>query len=236
LLDAEAFLQELAQRSRVIVIGGIAVVLHGFQRVTADADIWLEPGPNTSDWAKRLSQPLARYQLSPAKPRGTAASFETVPMADIEGTVEHGRFIRVLGLDRPVDVFRTPNNFETEDFDAVWKHSSELSGGLRLMDEVDLIVTKMNTGRAHDEADMRFLQNKTEQAYRQRLQSCSAEEGAEMLERLPLATLAAFATREAQDETVRLMGRNLLNELCRDGDAYAKELLEEIERHDDARS
>ena len=44
-------------------------------------------------------------------------------------------------------------------------------------------MTEMETGRPHDEADMRFLQLKVENAYRQRIRSCSPSEAAKLFER-----------------------------------------------------
>jgi hypothetical protein len=51
------------------------------------------------------------------------------------------------------------------------------------MEEIDLIVTKQLTNRAHDLTDIRFLQDKIEADYRRRLPGCSADEARQMLAR-----------------------------------------------------
>jgi hypothetical protein len=42
----EQFIEQLAIRARVLMIGGLAVIAHGLSRATKDADIWLEPLDN----------------------------------------------------------------------------------------------------------------------------------------------------------------------------------------------
>jgi hypothetical protein len=40
---AGEFIQELTRDHDVIVIGGLAIIAHGFNRPTKDADVWLDP-------------------------------------------------------------------------------------------------------------------------------------------------------------------------------------------------
>jgi hypothetical protein len=62
------------------------------------------------------------------------------------------------------------------------KGEVERDHGVRLMEAIDLIVTKQLTDRPHDETDIRFLTNKIEAQYRARLRRCSEAEAAAMLD------------------------------------------------------
>jgi hypothetical protein len=48
------FIRDLTQRHRVIVLGGLAVIAHGFSRSTYDEDIWLDPMGSSTEWQVRL--------------------------------------------------------------------------------------------------------------------------------------------------------------------------------------
>ena len=39
----QTFIDSLTSRYRVVVLGGLAVIAHGYSRHTQDADIWLDP-------------------------------------------------------------------------------------------------------------------------------------------------------------------------------------------------
>ena len=97
------------------------------------------------------------------------------------------------------------------------------------MEEVDLIVTKQLTGRAHDETDIRFLEEKIEEAGMHKLRQCNLEEGRKLFDRFTSPTLASFAAREAGAAGVRALGLDLLKALAGDGDPFAEQLLEGIE-------
>ena len=70
------------------------------------------------------------------------------------------RLIRIAGAERPIDVFFVPNEFEAGDFEGVWERGTSIDPGVRLIEAIDLIVTKQLTDRPHDETDIRFLTNK----------------------------------------------------------------------------
>ena len=38
----QTFIDSLTSRYRVVVLGGLAVIAHGYSRHTQDADIWLD--------------------------------------------------------------------------------------------------------------------------------------------------------------------------------------------------
>jgi hypothetical protein len=229
-LKAHEVVTRLARSNRVIVLGGIAVILHGMSRHTKDIDIWLDPLDNEQLWSGALQQVLEAGDLTAARVANDAGRFTPVPVNAIAEAVARDRFIRVLGADRPIDVFRVPNHLAVQDFDEVWERSKELPDGTRLIDEIDLVVTKMETGRPHDEADIRFLQEKIERAYEERLRACSPNEAAAVFERFPMPDIAAFAATEAADPKVRQLGFDLLDNLSAAGDPYAIQLREEVRK------
>jgi hypothetical protein len=46
-ITAQQFIDRLTENHRVVLIGGLAVIGHGYNRPTRDVDIWLE---RYSDW------------------------------------------------------------------------------------------------------------------------------------------------------------------------------------------
>lgn len=53
-MKAHDVVTRLARRSRVIILGGIAVVLHGLHRSTRDVDLWVDPLGDADLWADSL--------------------------------------------------------------------------------------------------------------------------------------------------------------------------------------
>lgn len=77
---AGQFIEELARRHRVLVIGGLAVIAHGFNRPTKDADVWLEQV--CSQFAGLTVHTLPGWRLVAGREIATAA--------------EEGEMVRVL--------------------------------------------------------------------------------------------------------------------------------------------
>ncbi len=50
------FIRDLTQRHRVIVLGGLAVIAHGFSRPTYDGDIRLDPMGSSTEWSGFLEK------------------------------------------------------------------------------------------------------------------------------------------------------------------------------------
>lgn len=53
-VNLDLFIRRLSSEGRVLVLGGLAVIAHGFSRTTKDADVWLEPFASSQDWADHL--------------------------------------------------------------------------------------------------------------------------------------------------------------------------------------
>lgn len=141
--------------ARYIVVGGVAVVLHGHVRLTTDLDliIDLEPGE-----ARRTLQVLVGLGLRPRAP------VDPLDFADRE--VREGwirdkgmrvfTMVDVLGR-REVDIFtETPIPF-----DELWSRSVELdlsSTTVRVASIPDLIYLKRLVGRTIDLTDIENLE------------------------------------------------------------------------------
>ena len=55
--EAVAF---LATKRRIVLLGGMAMILHGLSRNTKDYDIWLDPLPDAQTWAAAIQRLLTR--------------------------------------------------------------------------------------------------------------------------------------------------------------------------------
>lgn len=220
---ADSLIRQFARELRVITLGGVAVISHGLSRNTHDADVWLEPFETSKLWADKVSDILS--QTAQAKPVmiGSWKPFRPEEFAEI---AEAFGVFRVEGLDRPLDVFRKPNQFQPEQFDEVWERGKPLDDGTRLPDVIDLLVTKQDTGRTKDTQDIIYLENLAQEHYLAELPTASAERAVAMLERFLTPAVAEAALHHAS-EPVRLLGRRFLLELAADGDPFAAQIVRE---------
>ncbi len=213
----------LAKEMRVVTLGGIAVISHGLSRNTYDADIWVDPLHSADEWCTRLFPLLTSMKRAQPVMIGTwdSLSWEALPSV-IE---EYGVF-RVNGLERPVDIFRKPNELPIEEFDRVWTMGISLEDGTRIPDVIDLLVTKQDTGRTKDTQDIAFLEAKAEEQYLAELPGASAEKAAAMLSRFFTPKVAETALAHPE-ETIRQLGQRYLLELAADGDPFAAEIVKD---------
>lgn len=140
---------------RYVVVGGVAVNLHGYQRFTKDIDIVIELVP---DQALKALEALKAIGYTPRVP---------VKLADFANPTIRESWIRDKGMivfqmynDKTrmtVDIFvRYPL-----DFDELWTQATqiELQGSsLRIASIDHLIVMKRQAGRAQDLADIEVLE------------------------------------------------------------------------------
>jgi len=140
----DRFVRLLTSHHRVILLGGLAVIGHGLSRSTYDGDIWLEPMVNAETWSAELDRCCRNFgELTLHRlPGWTPVSGDEIITAVMETGI-----IRILGLDCPLDAFRVPNEIEAEDFDAMYSRGTVRSDGSMLPDPLDLLQSKMNTGR-----------------------------------------------------------------------------------------
>lgn len=56
------FVTELTRETRVILLGELAVIGHGMDRGTKDADLWMEPMDSTEEWLDILNLVLDKFE------------------------------------------------------------------------------------------------------------------------------------------------------------------------------
>jgi len=215
--------QELAATHRVLLIGGLAVISHGLDRLTYDTDIWLDPLMDSYHWSEAVAQLLANHPCLKMLNIGT---WEPILLHQLPDIIERDGVIRLMGANHPLDIFRRPNEFEIDEFDEVWNRGKTQEDGTRLPDLIDLLVTKQRTGREKDIMDIMFLESKIESAYFEDLPGASEARAAEMLGRFLTPEVARAALAHPSFE-IRKLGYRYLQELAAEGDPYAAEYLRE---------
>jgi hypothetical protein len=212
---SEKLVRSLCEKNRVILLGGMAMLAHGFARFTRDVDIWLDPTKGIGLWSKSLASAVMPFRK--VKFLSARTKYE-VSTAEIQRLVEAEEMIRITGLDMDVDVFFRPNNLRIEDFDLVWERAAEKEKGLKIPDEIDLGLTKLGTERIQDKIDIEWLDAKIIPALSKKLESCNLDEAEVVFSRItsipllnsamkntnPLVrSLAAMFLGKAKDEFSR---------------------------------
>lgn len=219
------FISALTENHRVIVIGGLAVIAYGFNRSTQDADVWLEPMDSPETWAAALEKACGRF---PDLTLHTLPGWRRVSGAEIAAASDEVGMVRILGLDCPLDIFRRPNEFPADSFDEVYQRGSFNADGTRLPDPLDLIVTKLNTGRAKDLDDSRHLETVIRERYRNVLPTASLEEVRHLFDRFLDWEVCAMAL-ENPSQDVKDHAVECLREMAAEGDPFSQALLEDRE-------
>ena len=220
-------LHELAARRRVLLLGGVAIILHGLSRATEDADIWLDPQP-VEAWAGEIRTVLAAHP-GLIWQRLTVSGWIRADGSTLEEAALREGFVRLVGTDRPIDIFYAPNEIEAREFEAVWERARETPDGLRCLDEIDLLLTKQATFRSKDVPDIVFLEAKIDADYRAKLREADLSEAESLLDRYATPGLLRAVVTEARDSRVRELARAILRRLESDGDPFAAEYLRELE-------
>jgi hypothetical protein len=222
--NSDQIIRLLAGEFRVMTLGGAAVIASGLSRNTFDADIWVEPMDSAERWAKGVAPFIYDAGSTEAVAIG---SWERVPRDELAAVIERDGVIRINGLERPLDVFRDPNQLDISHFDEIWQRARPMDDGTRLPDPIDLLVSKQETGREKDQTDIIFLEGKIQADYLARLPRASRGEAVQMLERF-LTPRVAEAALAHSDPAVRDLGRRFLHELAQEGDPFAAEILRKI--------
>lgn len=215
------FIRELAARHRVILLGGMAVIAHGFSRQTKDFDVWLEPFGTPKEWAEKLA--AVCLQFSEAYLWSLPHRRKLLPEELPEEVRDFG-VVRVGGFALPVDVFRMPNELELDDFDRVWSASRRMDDKVALPDEIDLFSTKADTGREHDRQDQLFLESLVKKRFRERLPFCDMAEAQSLLGRFLDPECLQYAL-DNPDAAVRELALKHLREFESEGDPYSRDIL-----------
>jgi len=141
---------------RYVVVGGVAAVMHGHVRLTADVDLVVDLAPGS---ARRIVDALTELGLSPSAPV-KAADFADPSIRESWVTEKKMMVFSMVDRTNPmhaVDLFaRHP-----VDFDALWSRADviDLHGiGVRIASITDLIDMKRNAGRPLDLDDVNHLE------------------------------------------------------------------------------
>lgn len=143
---------------RYLIVGGLAVVAHGFVRFTADIDLVLDPDPAA---LRRGIEALSALGYRPRAP---------VPFEDFADPARRATWVREKGLavfsvasDRhpatEIDLFvETPFDFERAYADA---DRFEVGAGVQatFVGRADLIAMKRKAGRPQDLKDVAELES-----------------------------------------------------------------------------
>ncbi|MBI1950153.1 MAG: hypothetical protein HYS34_02165 [Acidobacteria bacterium] len=141
---------------RYVVVGGLAVVLHGYARLTADVDLMVDLDEGQ---ARKTIEALVRLGL---RPRVPVDAREFADRSVREGWIRD-RGMQVFSMFDPANPMRVVDLFVHHPipFEELWSRSNEF----QLQDTIvhvasitDLIHLKRLAGRAQDEADIVHLE------------------------------------------------------------------------------
>jgi predicted nucleotidyltransferase len=139
----EVLSQLLAERVEFLLIGGYAVIAHGYMRTTGDLDIWVKPDNENRDKLIKSFSNLGYNQ----------ESTDYLHLLDFTDT-----HVFSVGTQPQKIEFLTKVNLL--DFESSFKDKKEYEfDGLVLpfVNYNDLVLMKMTTGRAKDKADVEEL-------------------------------------------------------------------------------
>ena len=220
----QQFLARVATRQRVVVLGGLAVIAHGYSRPTKDGDAWLEPLASPEAWAEDLEKVLGEF---PDVTLWSLAERRTLAPTEIAATITQDGVLRVSGLAADLDLFRKPNGLECEQFETVWQHATAWADEVRVMDPIDLILTKDATGREQDAQDVFYLELKIRSDLGARLAVATPEEAEAIFARYVDHAICERALANPH-AAVRERAKALLAELAESGDWFARDILAQL--------
>ena len=219
--NVEEFVEKIAERGRILMLGGLAIIAHGLSRSTKDMDIWLEPFLSEKEWCAVLEDVMSVF---PDAELFDLRNWCVVPQSEMLNIVDRDGLVRVIGLDRPLDIFRIPNNLEIEDFNDVWGRSIVGAGKIRIPDEIDLLVTKEYTSRSQDIADISFLEDKVRKRFSGVLEKCLCDEAVLIFKRYADHETCRAALKNP-DSKVQALALSVLRDLAKEGDPFSAEII-----------
>ena len=140
---------------RYVVVGGVAVVLHGHARLTADLDLAIDLEPAV---ARRAIVALTGLGLRPRAP----VRAEDFADPAIRSSWKRERGMLVFSMVDPSDPLRAVDVFVDEPIPFAELHERSLTFDIaevpvRVASIPDLITLKRQAGRPQDEADIAAL-------------------------------------------------------------------------------
>lgn len=142
--------------ARYVVVGGLATVLHGYVRLTADIDLVVDLEPSE---ARKAMQALGRLGLRPRAP--VDATDFADPDKRRQWVEEKG--MQVFSLWDPAEPLLEVDVFVTHPipFEELWGRSEEIALDqvpIRIASIPDLIALKRLAGRPEDAQDIEALE------------------------------------------------------------------------------
>jgi predicted nucleotidyltransferase len=151
----EAVLQALNEAEvRYLIVGGVAVVLHGYLRTTADLDLWVQLEPRNLERATHALGALGYRSRAPVELGEFADPAKRREWIERKGLV-------VFSLWNPggpleIDLFvQDPFDFGSAYARAVRVPLASTEASVIALD--DLIAMKQNVGRPRDQEDLEAL-------------------------------------------------------------------------------
>jgi hypothetical protein len=221
-IPVQQFIDKLTAGHRVVLLGGVAIIAHGRERHTYDADIWLDPMDSADEWARVV---LAVCNEVPGTTIHRLPGWVEVSGGDVARAVEEIGMIRVLGLGEPLDIFRRPNEFDESAFGEVAGRAHQNKDGTLLPDPLDLLQSKLETNRDKDRDDILHLENLTRASYCKRLPAATPAEASAMLARYSEWQVLQAALENPSPE-VRELAMSHLREFAAAGDPFSLAILE----------
>lgn len=139
------FIQKLLDSEvAFIIVGGYAVIYHGYKRTTGDIDIWLKP---TNENRDRLVKVLSAMEFS-------RESLEKLSQLDFEDTL----VFSINDEPEKIDFLTKIANVTYDEADKA-KITLQIDNlAIPFLHLNHLVLSKFNTGRAKDLADIEELQ------------------------------------------------------------------------------
>jgi len=141
---------------RFVVVGGLATVLHGFARLTADLDLVVDLEPTEAKKTISVVTALGFRPRAPVDPWGFADASTREAWVKEKG-------MRVFSLWDPAHPMREIDLFIEPpiEFSLLWERSEQLALGatsVRIASIPDLILMKRLAGRPEDLIDIEALE------------------------------------------------------------------------------
>lgn len=145
-----------ARGVRYLVVGGLAVVLHGYARLTVDLDLVVDLTPEEALKAVTTLVGLGFRPRLPVAPEAFADSRQRRDWV-------RKRNLRVFSMFDPTDPLREVDLFVEEPmpFEELWARSIEMplaTTTVRVVSREDLIEMKRRAGRVRDLEDVAALE------------------------------------------------------------------------------
>jgi hypothetical protein len=141
---------------RYVVVGGMATVLHGYARLTADIDLIVDQAPDEARKAIRVLSTLGFVPRAPVNPEDYADP-------DVRRTWFDEKGMRVLSFWDPSHPMREVDLFVENpiDFDLLYERSQLVqlaTTNVRIASIEDLIQLERLANRPEDQRDIEALQ------------------------------------------------------------------------------